>query len=118
MIEKIINALKNASFWTDNTYDEDGYSNDDSVEVIALDEAIEIVQEVAKEYGNGWIPCSERLPSDCAIHEVTAKFRNGKRYTEFAYYDESREEWWKFDDDGTVNVIAWKEGSAPYKKGE
>lgn len=65
--------------------------------------------------GSKWIPCSERLPSDTAIHEVTAQFRNGTIYTEFAYYDEAREEWWKFDDDGIVNVIAWKEQSQPYK---
>lgn len=63
-----------------------------------------------------WIPCEEGLPSDTAIHEVTAQFSNGTFYTEFAYYDESREEWWKFDDDGTVDVVAWKEGSEPYKK--
>ena len=68
--------------------------------------------------GNKWIPCSERLPNDTAIHEVTAKFSNGTIYTEFAYYNESIEEWWKFDDDGIVNVIAWKEHSEPYKEGE
>ena len=39
----------------------------DSVEIIvgkeqAIDLAIEIVQEVAEEYKDGWIPCSERLP--------------------------------------------------------
>lgn len=65
-----------------------------------------------------WIPCSERLPNDTAIHEVTAQFKNGTAYTEFAYYDESREEWWKFDDDGLVNVIAWREHSEPYKGGK
>lgn len=68
--------------------------------------------------GSKWIPCSERLPNDTAIHEVTAQFSNGTIYTEFAYYDESIEEWWKFDDDGIVNVIAWKEHSEPYKEGE
>ena len=62
-----------------------------------------------------WIPCSERMPRDAAIHEVTVLSSNGTTYTEFAYYDESREEWWKFDDDGMVNVIAWKEHSEPYK---
>ena len=29
---------------------------------ISIKDAIEIVQEVAKEHNNGWIPCSERLP--------------------------------------------------------
>lgn len=66
-----------------------------------------------------WIPCSERLPEDCTIYEVTAQFGNGMCYTEFAYYDESKGEWWKHDDDGLVNVLAWKEHSAPYQpKGE
>lgn len=93
---------------------------------LATDKAIAIVKQEAEQFGrdtnvgsNGWIPCSERLPSDCAIHEVTAQFRNGKTYTEFAYYDETKEEWWKHDDDGLVNVIAWKEPSDPYQpKGE
>lgn len=67
-----------------------------------------------EEYNNGWIPCSERLPEDCTIYEVTARFGNGMCYTEFAYYDESKGEWWKHDDDGLVNVLAWKEHSMPY----
>lgn len=97
-----------------------GYSSYDLNKVLDWKERdFEIVNQVKFNEkllnGSGWIPCSERLPSDCAIHEVTAKFSNGKSYTEFAYYDEAREEWWKFDDDGLVNVIAWKESSEPYK---
>lgn len=83
---------------------------------------IEIINEVAEEYKSnlsetftGWIPCSERLPEDCEIREVTAMLCDGRTYTEFAYYDEPREEWWKFDDDGLVNVLAWKEHSEPYQ---
>lgn len=87
----------------------------DTEEKEALTMAIEALE---KQEDSKWIPCSERLPNDIAIHEVTAKFSNGTIYTEFAYYDESREEWWKFDDDGIVNVIAWKEHSEPYKEGE
>lgn len=79
-------------------------------------EALVMAKEALEQPKTDWISCEERLPSDTAIHEVTAKFSNGTFYTEFAYYDESREEWWKFDDDGTVNVVAWKEGSEPYKK--
>ena len=30
--------------------------------ICVMDKAQEIVQEVAREYNNGWIPCSERLP--------------------------------------------------------
>lgn len=73
-----------------------------------------IVQEVEEEYNDGWIPCSERLPEDYEIHEVTAKFSNGRLYNEFAYYDESKEEWWKHDESGIVSVIAWKEHTELY----
>ena len=31
-------------------------------ETMRIDRAKEIVHEVAEEYNNGWIPCSERLP--------------------------------------------------------
>ena len=47
VFEKIIEHLENASFWTDSSFDEDGYSNDDSEEVVNLHEAIEIVKKEA-----------------------------------------------------------------------
>ena len=52
----------------------------------------EIVQEVAKEYGNGWIPCSERLPSkeECgnfarAWFQVTIPQHNCNKTTVMQY---------------------------------
>lgn len=44
-IEKVLERLENNSFWTEPTYDMDGYSNDDELEVIRLDKAIEIINE-------------------------------------------------------------------------
>ena len=52
VFEKIIERLENASFWTDSSFDEDGYSNDDSEEVVDLHEAIEIVKREAEQYNN------------------------------------------------------------------
>ena len=52
VFEKIIEKLENASFWTDSSFDEDGYSNDDSEEVVDLREAIEIVKQEAEQYNN------------------------------------------------------------------
>lgn len=43
-VEKIAERLVNASYHTISTFDEDGYSNDDSQEVVDLDKAIEIVR--------------------------------------------------------------------------
>ena len=52
---------------------------------------------------------SGNLPSDYEIHEVAAKFSNGRLYNEFSYYNEVKEEWWKHDESGIVSVIAWRE---------
>lgn len=43
-IEDIAKQLYECSWWTPPTYDEDGYCNDDSAEVVDLDTAIEIVE--------------------------------------------------------------------------
>ena len=93
---------------------EDGESNG---MYTAYTKAIQIVNQLAEEYNDGWIPCSERLPEEPLIYEVKARFNNQIIYTEFAYYDASRCEWWKHDDDGLVNAIAWREHT-PYSEKE
>lgn len=49
-IEKLIGRLEEASHWEESTFDEDGYCNDDSEEVIYLHKAIKIVNQLAEEY--------------------------------------------------------------------
>jgi hypothetical protein len=44
-VERILERLEENCFWTSSTYDEDGYCNDDSEEVVDLYKAIEIVKE-------------------------------------------------------------------------
>ena len=44
-MERIVKLLEENREWTDSTFDEDGYCNDDSFEVVRLDTAIEIVKE-------------------------------------------------------------------------
>lgn len=53
-----------------------------------VDVCKEIVQEVAKEYGNGWIPCSERLPSKEEYQKCNGQFivSDGNR-TYATYFD-------------------------------
>lgn len=43
-VDKVVELLENSAHWTQNTYDPDGYSNDDSEEAVFLSEAIEIVK--------------------------------------------------------------------------
>lgn len=42
-IDQVVEQLEAASYRTETTFDEDGYSNDDSDEVVLLDKAVEIV---------------------------------------------------------------------------
>ena len=44
-VEKIVEQLEKSHFHTDATFDDDGYCNDDSEEVVNLNEAIEIVRK-------------------------------------------------------------------------
>ena len=59
VFEKIKERLEEASWNTMSTFDEDGFSNDDSEEVVLTDRAIEIVNQVESEYQStvGQVKC-------------------------------------------------------------
>lgn len=49
LIEEVKEASKEmdaCSWWTEATYDEDGYSNDDNEEVIYADRAVNIIESI------------------------------------------------------------------------
>lgn len=95
--------------------------------------AKEIVQEVAEEYNNGWIACSDRLPvakekrfgNKQKRTDVLVTLRNGvvKEMTyEFATKefweagDENPIENWKKDYNGNdIEIMAWQPLPEPYK---
>lgn len=99
----------------------------------AIDTAISIVQDVEKEYNNGWIACSDRLPvakekrfgNKQKRTDVLVTLRNGvvKEMTyEFATKkfweagDENPIEHWKEDYNGNdIEVIAWQSLPEPYE---
>lgn len=84
----------------------------------------EIVQEVAKEYGNGWIPVTDRLPNvtEC---RVTIKYDlevGGSVYevkdASFCISNLFGKEctfWDSWHNDITAGVIAWKPKEEPYR---
>ena len=43
-VEKVVEQLEKSHFHIESTFDDDGYCNDDSEEVVNLNEAIEIVR--------------------------------------------------------------------------
>lgn len=44
-IQRIVERLEGKSFWTESTFDGDGYCNDDSEEAVLLSDVIEIIGE-------------------------------------------------------------------------
>ena len=73
----------------------------------AINEMLEIIKR-QPEVGE-WIPCSERLPETSQDLEVTCK--NGGRFV--AYY--TGKNWYHCITNAVVDVIAWKEPSAPWE---
>lgn len=86
-----------------------------------LQDAIKIVKQLAEEYNNGWIPCSERLPENNTVVLVTY-ITDDLGFIVYCvkYIDE---EWlqpdyseWSLDKD---MVLAWQPLPTPYQpKGE
>ena len=121
MIEKILSELQE--------FPHGEYADDYGKGVSAgINAAIKTVQEVAKEYSSGWIPCSERLPQEdepvtvlCQIVNVTLK--DGTVTT--GWCNRYLEKWYVLDwhSDYPVpreyeDVLAWMPLPAPYQKGE
>lgn len=85
-IEKILKKIEEKR----NKYQEladssnfDGWNKEDiyySAKAEMCEELKEIVQEVAKEYKNGWIPCSERLPEE--YDSIFAKLKGTDKWND------------------------------------
>ena len=98
--------------------------------------AIEIINQTAAEYNNGWIPCSERLPEEGGYYLVTYHgWSNGDYLPKFDdtyvrrlhYQKSERFTGWnhprycddKAENDTNREVIAWQKLPRPYQtKGE
>ena len=82
--------------------------------------AMEIVKEVAEEYNNVWIPCSERLPEEPEegltdldeCDEYIAMIENADIPTALNYAGNG--EWYR--DGEFYKVIAWQPLPEPYKE--
>ena len=107
------------------------------IEECAIENVIDIVNELAEEYNNGWIPCSERLPkehdsifAECkgtnkwneAMFEkisddvnVTVKYENGTVKTMTTHTIDGK---WKIDSIVKCEVIAWQPLPQSYKAGD
>ena len=102
---------------------------------VLRDNAIEIINQTAAEYNNGWIPCSERLPEEGGYYLVTYHgWSNGDYLPKFDdtyvrrlhYQKSERFTGWnhprycddKAENDTNREVIAWQPLPQPFQKGE
>ena len=99
---------------------EDYYLNDDiydPIAVDALDFACDVIEEEVKEYNNGWIPCSERLPEK---REDVLVWDSNQEIHCVAWYNSQTRIWYSndFETADSNNIIAWQPLPSSYKKGE
>ena len=80
-----------------------------------------IVKEVAEEYKDGWIACSEMLPEEHKLYDITFKNSAGI-HSDSAIYNPYLKRWlWDADETELVEneILAWAEKREPYQtKGE
>lgn len=116
MIEKILERLeaeKQRLEYQKNFFGE--RKNEEVVEeyglkIFQMERVLKIVQEVAKEYGNGWIPCSERLPEPNT--RVMACSNNGK--IEIDAFGMASQKWLRATKE-KVEIVAWQPIPQPFK---
>lgn len=91
------------------------------INVVGLNIAFDIVNQIEKEHNNGWILCSERLPKYTDEYNVTVGVPN-----EFGYYKKvttlrferikGKEPRWVTPNSEIYRVIAWQELPQSYKE--
>ena len=86
--------------------------------ICVMDKAKQIVQEVAEEYNNGWIPCSERLPEEYGDYLVWWTDITRKQYYEIVEYEPNNGWIGEIPQavEGIYSVIAWQPLPEPFKE--
>lgn len=88
------------------------------IEMVVLSDAKKIVQEVAEEYNNGWIPCSVRLPEEDGFYLATLDGEivgEEKSFSGLAEFENGK---WVDDDEDYQCIKAWQPLPEPYKESE
>ena len=119
--EKILERFDAKKQYFQKFYEADGKTEEDEcinkATQLAFDDAKNIVQEVAEEYNNGWIPCSERLPEELIEVLVSVKEIDGSIYTRTSWIQD--DVWVIKKTPLNPTVIAWQPLPGPYQpKGE
>ena len=86
--------------------------------ICVMDKAKQIVQEVAEEYNNGWIPCSEGLPEEYGDYLVWWTDITRKQYYEIVEYEPNNGWIGEIPQavEGIYSIIAWQPLPEPFKE--
>ena len=114
-IEKLIGRLEGESYLTTN---DDGETNKFSVQVVEWKDIKKIVNQLAEEYNNGWIPVSSGNPKETGLYQVTVDDNDEPVIT--AMYLAEVDIWSYHAGYGNyMKVLAWRSLPQPYQpKGE
>ena len=78
--------------------------------LLCLGNVVDVISEVEAEFGNGWIPCSERLPERSGRVLVSYESINDEIAVSETSYDYKRKTFWI-----SPCVIAWMPLPEPFK---
>lgn len=90
----------------------------DTLANMFISDVIKVIKSIEKEYNNGWIPCSERLPEEHKLYDITFKNSAGI-HSDSAIYNPYLKRWlWDADETELVEneVLAWAEKREPYRR--
>jgi len=106
-VDKVVTELEEVKY----------YSEDGVHEVVGYGRAIGIINQLAEEYNNGWIPCSERLPEEYGEYLCCDKY--GEYIIGYPVARVSSDDYYVETSQEIMNdCIAWQPLPAPYKEGE
>ena len=115
--EKILESLEDDAIFYNTEYDID--QNIRSGLMIAK----EAVQEVAEEYNDGWIPCSERLPEIDGNTSDTVLVCGSNGFLYMAFWCDDLQ--WRFCECGMAKepvlwteIVAWQSLPEPFKESD
>ena len=83
---------------------------------LAVKDCIDTVREIAEQYNNGWIACSEQLPEESGEYLTWVEY-DGDRFISIDEIDcDGIIKEWNCSTD--YKVIAWQPLPKPFQKGE
>ena len=89
---------------------------------ISPKDAIEIVNQLAEEYNNGWIPCEKELPE--TNESVLCWAKSTARGGDVCFVGSYHKGFWFLQSSanthsfpGQYKIVAWQQLPAPYQKG-